>query len=182
MPNWNSNNVTFRHNDAEQIKRAQKALADGKLFQEFVPCPQELLDATASYGDEYKDQNEANLAKYGYASWYDFNVSEWGTKWDVEPYSNEISEDGLTLECSFDTAWSPPIAFFEKMEELGFEVQAYYFEPGMGFVGKYENGFDESYDYHGENSNTVRDLIGEELDDMFGISEDMKNWEEENEE
>jgi hypothetical protein len=28
----------------------------------------------------------------------------------------------------------------------------------------------------------VRDMIGEELDDYFGISESMADWEEENEE
>lgn len=162
------------------IERASKALAEGRLFDEFVPVPAQLKEATTSFGDEYKEQNDKNIAETGYASWYDFCVSEWGSKWDCEPYANEITEDGLVLECSFDTAWSPPIAFYEKMQELGFEIQAYYYEPGMGFVGKWEDGFDESYDYSSEDSNTVRDLIGDELDDMFNISEDMRNWEEEN--
>ena len=48
----------------------------------------------------------------------------------------------------------------------------------MAFVGKWEDGCDDGYDYGGTNSKTVRDVIGEELDDMFGISESMAEYEE----
>ena len=58
----------------------------------------------------------------------------------------------------------------------------YYYEPGMGFVGKWEDGCDDYYQYEGENSNTIRAAIGDELDDMFGISESMAEYEAENEE
>jgi hypothetical protein len=61
-------------------------------------------------------------------------------------------------------------------------VTLYYYEPGMGFVGKWEDGCDDYYEYAGENSNTVRVAIGDELDDMFGISESMAEYEAENEE
>jgi hypothetical protein len=50
----------------------------------------------------------------------------------------------------------------------------------MGFVGKWEDGYDDFYEYGGENSQTVRSAIGDELDDMFGISESMREYEEEN--
>jgi hypothetical protein len=49
-------------------------------------------------------------------------------------------------------------------------------------VGKWEDGFDDYYEYAGENSKTVRAAIGDELDDMFGISESMAEYEAENEE
>jgi hypothetical protein len=52
----------------------------------------------------------------------------------------------------------------------------------MGFVGKWEDGCDEYYELSGENSQTVRQAIGDELDDIFGISESMAEYEEENEE
>jgi hypothetical protein len=64
---------------------------------------------------------------------------------------------------------------------MGFSIRAYYDEPGMAFCGKWEDGEDDFYEYGGYNSETVRDLIGEELDDMFGISESMANYEEEQE-
>jgi hypothetical protein len=66
--------------------------------------------------------------------------------------------------------------------EQGFDVTLYYYEPGMGFVGKWEDGCDDYYEYSGENSDTVRAAIGDELDDMFGISESMAEYEAENEE
>jgi hypothetical protein len=52
----------------------------------------------------------------------------------------------------------------------------------MGFVGKWEDGCDDYYEFSGENSDTVRAAIGDELDDMFGISESMAEYEAENEE
>jgi len=82
----------------------------------------------------------------------------------------------------FDSAWSPPIAVCEALVEQGFEVVLYYYEPGMGYCGKFEDGSDDYYEYSGENSNTVRAAIGSDLDDMFGISESMAEYEAENEE
>jgi hypothetical protein len=68
---------------------------------------------------------------------------------------------------------------------MGFEIEAYYNEPGMAFCGKWTgdetDSFDDYYEYSGETSETVREVIGEDLDDYFGISEDMAQWEEENE-
>jgi hypothetical protein len=61
-------------------------------------------------------------------------------------------------------------------------VTLYYYEPGMGYCGKWEDGFDACYEYAGEKSDTVRAAIGDELDDMFGISESMAEYEAENEE
>ena len=49
-------------------------------------------------------------------------------------------------------------------------------------ICKWEDGCDDYYEYGGETSSTVREVIGEELDDMYGISESMAEWEEENEE
>jgi hypothetical protein len=61
-------------------------------------------------------------------------------------------------------------------------VTLYYYEPGMGYCGKWEDGCDEFVEYSGETSETVRSAIGDELDDMFGISESMAEYEAENDE
>jgi hypothetical protein len=50
----------------------------------------------------------------------------------------------------------------------------------MQFVGKWADGVDEYYELGGEDSTTVREYIGEELDDYFCISESMADWEAEN--
>ncbi len=192
MPNWCSNSITLKHKDPAMIDRAQKALADGRLLQEFMPCPQELLETVAGFpGEDKREAHEAqvksNLEKHGYANWYDWNVANWGTKWDIS------SDDGLmqrlsenTLDASFDSAWSPPTSAYEKLAALGFIIKAYYNEPGMAFCGVWtgdeEEFFDDYREYSGESSATVREVIGEELDDFWCISEDMANYEEENEE
>jgi len=55
----------------------------------------------------------------------------------------------------------------------------------MAFCGVWEGNeedfFDDYYEYSGETSETVRDVIGAELDDYFNISENMVLYEDENE-
>jgi hypothetical protein len=158
------------------IERAAKALQEGTFLQEFIPCPKELIETVAN-----GQTNEDMVAKHGYSSWYDFNIANWGTKWDVESSNVEI-EDANTVTAGFDSAWSPPVTAYEQLMDLGFEVEAFYYEPGMQFVGKWDNGSDYCVEYGGQTSETVRDMIGEELDDYFAISEQMAQWEEENQE
>lgn len=189
MPNWCNNSVTLKHKDPAMIERAHKALVDGRLLQEFFPCPQDLIDTVAGFpGEDKREAHEAqekrNLELYGYKNWYDWNVANWGTKWDVG------SDDGLTqkldantLEASFDSAWAPPCAAYEKLIEMGFYIKAFYDEPGMCFCGVWEgdteNGFFDDYcEYSGETSETIREAVGEELDDFWGLSERMAEWEE----
>lgn len=186
MPNWCMNTLTLRHKDPAMIKRAKQAVEGEGLLNEFIPVPADLKNTVSGFlgnTDEQKAldaQVERNKELYGYSTWYDFCVSEWGTKWDVR---GDVLEDADgQLCCSFDSAWSPPCEAYAKLMELGFEVEAFYYEPGMGFVGKWDNGDDQFFEYSGETSDTVRDVIGEELDDYFGISEDMAMWEEENKE
>jgi hypothetical protein len=185
MPNWCNNGITIRHADPAMIDRVIKG-KDG-LLMEFLPTPQALLDTTAgSFGDNEKQREleqlqEDNLRKYGFKDWYDWNCNNWGTKWDFALESIERT-DANTVVASFDSAWAPPTGAYEKLMALGFEITAYYYEPGMCFVGKWEDGIDEYYEYGGETSATVRESIGAELDDYFCISESMAEWEEENQE
>jgi hypothetical protein len=182
MPNWCANGITLRHADPTMIQRAAKALSEGTFLQEFIPCPQELIDTVSGFVPEQEAleaKQAANRERYGYSTWYDFNIANWGTKWDVESSNVEI-EDANTVTAGFDSAWSPPVTAYERLMDLGFEVEAFYYEPGMQFVGKWDNGVDDYFEYGGYDSTTVREAIGEELDDYFGISESMAEWEAEN--
>jgi hypothetical protein len=166
-----------------------EAMKAGKFLNHIIPVPEDLQIVAGRVGaDDNPDQIELerktaeNIQKYGAGNWYDFCVSRWGTKWDVDCEGMmDVSDDGLTINASFDSAWSPPCGVYEAMVEDGYDVVAYYYESGMGFVGKWDNGCDDCYDYSGNNSKTVRDAIGEELDDYFGISESMAEYEEEQE-
>ncbi len=192
MPNWCNNSITLEHKDSAMVQRAYDALREGRFLQEFIPCPQALRDTVAGFkGESEREAHEAqqrdNIEKHGYKDWYDWQVANWGTKWDVG------GDDGLmqmlspnTLQASFESAWAPPVNAYEKLCAMGFTIKAYYDEPGMCFCGVVtgdEDFFDDEYhEYSGESSETVREAIGEELDDYFGISETMAQYEEENEE
>mgnify|MGYP002507766801 CR=1 FL=1 len=176
MPNWCNNNIELSHPDKAMVERAAKAFADGTLLNEFIPLPKELEDTTAPA----RESDEALVAKYGYSDWYSWCVNNWGTKWDISPYGVEINEHGV-LVGAFDSPWGPPIQAYEKLEALGFEVRAYYYEPGMGFAGVYE-GVDECYDYSGMSADEAEEYLPEALNEMFCITESMREWEEENEE
>jgi hypothetical protein len=182
MPNWCSNHITVRGTDSAEIQRLAKALADGEFCNAVIPVPEILKDTTSPVQPGDEEAAEARRKACGYTDWYSFQTSRWGTKWDVGCDSVEIDEDGLGFNGHFDSAWSPPMGVVEQMVEDGLEVTLYYYESGMGFVGKYEDGCDEFYEYGGENSSTVAAVIGDELDDFFGISESMREYEEENEE
>ena len=177
MPNWCNNTLELQHEDPAMIERARAAMIRGEFLHEFIPVPKELSDAVAN-----GQTNEALQEKYGYSSWYDFCVANWGTKWDVggSDYGNPtVTEDGKMI-AGFDSAWAPPITAMERLTDLGFTVKLYYYEPGMAFAGIWEDGNDDYYEYGSMSSDEVAATLPAELDDMFCISDSMAEWEEEN--
>ena len=183
MPNWCNNTVTLEHEDPAMIARAKAAFLDGRLLDEFIPVPADLQIVAGSVPlaeeAEHKAKEEANRETHGYSNWYDFCVNEWGTKWDVgaDGTYNDI-EGGIIL--GFESAWSPPITAYEKLLEKGFKIRAMYFEPGMAFAGIWEDGCDDYYEYGGMDSTQIAEELPPELDEAFGISEDVAQWEAEN--
>lgn len=187
MPNWCSNVVVFRHDKPSTIRRVVDAFNDGRLMQEFSPCPQDLLDTTAGgFAAEEMQANlefreKVNLQLYGYANWYDWCMSEWGTRSDVGAQDGEkvelASDDAREVTLSFHTAWSPPIEFYKTMESLGFEVYAMYHEPGMGYCGSFDDGVAMNYQIP-LTPEGVRDKIPADIDECFAISETASEWDE----
>ena len=152
MPNWCYNTLTLTHTDPTMIQRAVDGYNRGALFHEFVPCP----------------DNE---------DWYSFNNANWGTKWDVGDSGFTVEAGATTVTMTFDTAWSPPVAFYQVLDQLGFFVDAYYYEPGMSFCGHYTtDGGDEYYEITGD-SDWVEENIPSDMNEVFSISESMAEWE-----
>ena len=188
MPNWCDNSVFLTHDDPVMIQRAIDSFNDCRLMSEFHPCPKELTETMAGFCGagtyaqellEFKDK--LNIKYFGYANWYDWNNANWGTKWDVgascgggDGHITRNNENSIIL--SFISAWSPPIEFYSKLVELGFNVSAKYYESGMGFCGSWEDGIDNFYNIP-HKSQLVIDSIPEELDQEFCISESMAEWE-----
>jgi hypothetical protein len=122
------------------------------------------------------------IAKHGYSDWYGFCVNEWGTKWEIGADGNPAQDIPGGLMLGFDSAWSPPIAAYEKLLEMGFEIEAMYYEPGMAYAGVWDNGHDDYYEYGGLDSAGIAETLPAELDEAFGISESVAEWEAEQEE
>lgn len=187
MPNWCNNTVEIRHEDPAMLERVRTAFNNGALLAEFIPVPEELQITAGRTNNPDENQKivnaeESNRQKYGYSNWYDFCVSEWGTKWDIGGDGAVPHDIDGGLMLSFDSAWSPPIAAYEKLTEMGFQIRAFYHESGMCFAGIWEDGFDDYYEFSDMNSLEVADTLPEELDEMFCISEQMAEWEHDNEE
>jgi hypothetical protein len=187
MPNWCNNTVEIYHEDPVMLERVRKGFNAGALLNEFIPVPEELQITAGRLGDPVENAKiiaaeESNRAKHGYSNWYDFCVNEWGTKWDIGGDGAEALDIDGGLSFSFDSAWSPPLAAYEKLMDLGFRIYAMYHESGMCFAGIWDNGDDDYYEYSDMNSQEVSDTLPTELDEAFCISENMAEWECDNEE
>lgn len=148
MPNWCYNGVELRHDDPTMIKKIVDAAKSNKgLFNTFIPYPENFakLDKKA----EAHFEKTGKWIKDGFnQGGYDWCLSNWGTKWDVRKDDIDVrTENENFVLLSFSTAWSPPIPFYEELKELGFKVRGCYEEGGMGFLGVYENGEEENYDF-----------------------------------
>ena len=147
MPNWCSNNIRVSGPDAALNEFAEWLDDGNNLLSKIIPTPEELTKVQSPFNGT-KEESDALIAKYGHNNWYDWNIANWGTKWDVEP--NLQTNDG-EIGLVFESAWSPPqraIALLaEKFDDLSFYHA--YLEEGMGFVGydEYEGGkiVDEFY-------------------------------------
>lgn len=183
MPNWCENSVVIK-GPASKVSELVAAIEsqmgndEGGVCSIIAPEPAE------------EDLPECN----GIAPmWYSWRINNWGTKWDFEPLEAPTfvtipDSDYAETEMSFDTAWAPPVELYRKLEQMGFEVTAFYHEPGMMFAGIYEDDCDEYYDYSDATSENVKEQLPEKLVDMFGIDsmleeiEDIADLEEEDEE
>ena len=187
MPNWCSNNLVLTHEDPAMIQRAYDALERGEFLQEFIPVPEELKIVAGRVSDEAEQakleaDTARNLETFGYGNWYDYCVGEWGTKWDVgEQGASDIHPGGKMLHTSFDSAWSPPVNAYEKLVDLGFGVEAMYYEGGMAYAGTWSDGCDDYVDLSGMSADEIEQNYAE-LDECFGISECMREYEEPEEE
>ena len=126
MPNWCNNVLELAHKNPKMLDKARKAFKRGKLLDTFVPVPKELRETVAGRvgsDEDYAQQllafkRELNVKFFGAADWYDWCVSNWGTKWDIGADGYEVAIEDGRLTLSFDSAWAPPLGAYEKLTEL----------------------------------------------------------------
>lgn len=103
----------------------------------------------------------SNYERYGYCTWYNWCVDNWGTKWNVyDDVDVEIDSDN---ECiiTFNTAWSPPRGIIEEYSKLCSDDE---------FDWEYENEDFDGYHVLRKINDEIFDTIIEQDED---ISDDM---------
>ena len=132
MPNWcyNRMNVTGDRDSLVKLTEAiarkhDSSLAETTMGVEQVdydlsvlfPIPDELritamFFSTKTDDPEYQEllkKYEANKEKYGYTTWYDWAIENWGTKWSprIEEWTINDFPNGSEIYAYYETAWSP---------------------------------------------------------------------------
>ena len=88
-----------------------------------------------------KEQSEILKKTYGANNWYDWRVTNWGTKWGIDGESIQFyDEDEDRIEIHFDTAWSPPNEIYQELRDKyeDIEISWFYREDDMQFAGYME--------------------------------------------
>ena len=79
--------------------------------------------------------------KFGFVSWYQWSIANWGTKWNAsDTYVEDIialPEGNSMLTFEFSTAWTHPQPIYEKLAKL---------YPNLVITTQFD---EESGDYHG---------------------------------
>lgn len=136
MPNWCYNKLTIE-GDEKAIEAVEERLASGERrlsFATIAKMPDELkgivsgggtidgvrVNIWREVGDKQvaisKEEEAALKENFGATNWYDWNVNNWGTKWDVGD-GVDVDSYGGWIEYRFDTAWGPPDIFIDKLRE-----------------------------------------------------------------
>jgi len=150
MPNWVYNGLTIEGNPDSvkklmtQMNKPFVALHDNwnpethqmEVKQTTYPNPVFAFHNIFNHTDagisdlEYLKQPDHSLPleealKFEGKHWYDFNVREWGTKWDVAVHSEDKYPDtnmedtangeSHVVHYNFNTAWSRPMPALQKL-------------------------------------------------------------------
>jgi len=137
IPNWCENDLTIKGPKEELIKFAN-FVSNGTNYFDFnkiLPLPAELAGGK-SPSDFSKKKNAELVKKYGFDNWYDWQIMNWGTKWNAHLEEKFTIED-REMFAYFATAWSPPepliIEASRQFPLLTFKLK--FWEGGGGFRG-----------------------------------------------
>lgn len=136
------NTVLAKHSDPAKMKALKESLEKEVFFDHVLP-----------------------LGEWNYEK----AIVTWGTKWEASDiswmhFNNDLNSP---LDISFSSAWCPPEEVYKKMVADGWQITAYFYEPGMGFVGKFGVDLDGFYEEYFE----MDEPIPAELVEMFNIQD-----------
>ena len=131
MPNWCENKVTVT-GEPDQVKHfyhANHAYVSGKRHdgEKWGECREFSFRGILPTPKAYERNGK----------WYDWNINNWGTKWDAFEPSSKHSKDFKFLGYSFKTAWSPPAEWIVKAsKKFNLDMICYWHEEG-GEAGQF---------------------------------------------
>jgi hypothetical protein len=106
----------------------------------------ELIQEYEKYVRGYKRAKAYQQKNYGVVGWYDWNVKNYGCKWDEKFENWELKrerDDSIVLSAQMETPWAVPMAFIEYINQIeGVTIYAYggktfsYFFSYNGRTGK----------------------------------------------
>jgi Ferredoxin-like domain in Api92-like protein len=166
MPNWCNNYLVIEGNPKEL----------NKLMKKVEVTQSEATDNTNA--QVFSCQKVIPRPESENASWYEWNIANWGSKWDLsDPVRIDSDWENGLLRYSFDSAWSPitPViqALAKEHKKLSFTYQ--YWEGGSDFWGEheYKNGKEVS-----EIGGSINDAGCEKLEELMGQHHQCHNcWE-----
>ncbi len=105
---------------------------DRELFHDTNTHPKyeqvEIVEGT----DIYKEL----MDKYGALSWYDWNVNNWGTKWNPTTELSEVTVDEYGFEINVMSAWCPPEQLLQLLaDKYKISLENFYEIEGYGDEG-----------------------------------------------
>lgn len=162
MPNWVYNNLIIQSDNAEALASLKEKVGatvqvpgfdyqtdengkfvlddDGKMLT--VPTHHTTEEPVFSFWNIVRPSSE-EVEAYGNQGWYDWNIENWGTKWDVSGDVEVIEDAKDCWNLSFQTAWAPPhealVALSEQHPEVSIRNE-WREEQGYGAHQEYSEG------------------------------------------
>lgn len=152
---------------------------DKELIRRFEQLPDDRKKSCLELGMKYL----MNQAKYGHATWYEWCIENWGTKWNA--YDQRFDSPNIVW---FNTAWSGVTELIQKLSEKfpDVEFDYAYADEDTGSntgTGTIQNGVISMY-YPDNQSKEAYELAFElspEYQDNYELTEDGYKYKEEEE-
>ena len=152
MPNWCTNEVDIYFPDEcsmEKQLEIRQAIAvplvedfykvstdDWFSFKKIVPQPKHKIVVFRKENTDFV-QEKYLLENGEEFDWYNWNIDNWGTKWDRCDFEI-IDNDKHSICMRFETAWCQPEEVHNKVREIlddHADMTWFYNEPGMEIAG-----------------------------------------------
>ena len=165
MPNWvyNAISINGSKEELEIIRHELSVLRPYQLHKGEITMQvfnfHSIITPSSSIWDEYDGEQPRTTSieeslKFASNHWYDWNIRNWGSKW--EPTDEEIStnldeeSDMYFLDYNFNTAWSPPehiiYGLARRIKEAGLSATfTWCFEEEQGWGGEWYGGDGRAY-------------------------------------